>query len=279
MKIDASLRDRVKTDLNLLNAVAAAKAFPAPDSLSQALDGVFPDKAKKAAATKNITQDVAKMFTTAAVDMWMRAVHSFLVSSSLTAVSPIWASVSGYYSSHYSVRAFAHLLGFFRMFSRKRLVRLEFQLGRYVCRFDAKAGREHDIYWTMVKQDPLFAADPFFPARNSDVAHRDWANYADHLPQFGPFRPLDRQALRARIERISEIPFALPPIPDLSKFPDVDSVQIVAYHRIVRFRDLVDAILAGKNRFWDVHRSPSWATEFMDFQLTEGRTLHSEFVL
>jgi hypothetical protein len=279
MKIDASLRDRVKADLDLLNNVAAAKAFPPPDSLSQALNRVIPAASKKAPGARNITTDTAQMFTTAAVDMWMRAVHSFLISGSLTAVSPIWASVVGYYSSHYSVRAFAHLLGFFRLFTRRRMAHLDSQHGRHVCRFNAKTGREHEIYWTIVKEDPHFIADPFFPSNNSDVAHRDWANYADHLPQFRPFRPLDKDALKARIERISEIPFALPPIPQVTKFPDVDSVQIVAYHRIVRFRDLVDAIQGGRNRFWDVHRNPSWAAEFMDFQLSEGRTLHSEFTV
>ena len=44
-------------------------------------------------------------FAMAAVKMWLRAVHSFLISVSLTKASPIWSSVAGYYSSHYSIRA------------------------------------------------------------------------------------------------------------------------------------------------------------------------------
>jgi len=279
VKIDTSLRDRVQADFNLLNIIAAANAFPEPNSLSDSLDIAVPPGPKKAAGTKNIDPEISKMFTTAAVDMWLRAVHSFLISGSLTAVSPLWASVTGYYSSHYSMRAFAHLLGFFRQFTRKRMLRSELVAGRHVCSFRHLGGREHEIYWKTVKEDPHFSSDPFFPLANLDVDHRDWANYVDHLSEFRPFRPLDKEALKGRIERISEIPFALPPVPDVRKYPDVDSVQIVAYHRIVRFRHLVDVLLVGKNRFWDVYRNPSWAMEFMDFQLTAGRTLHSEFTL
>jgi len=279
MKIDASLRSRIKADFERLNTVAAKKAFPPPDSLSQALDKVVPAGSRKVVAKRNVLPATANMFTTAAVDMWLRAVHSFLISSSLTSVSPIWASVTGYYSSHYSVRAFAHLLGFFRLFGRKRMVHLELASGRSICEFSGKTGREHEIYWATVKEDQHFVSDPFFSSRNLDVKHRDWANYVDHLYEFRPFRPLDREALSARIQRISEIPFATPLIPEVEQFPNVDSVQIIAYHRIVRFRDLVDVIVNGKNRFWDIHRSPEWAMEFTKFQLTEGRTLHSEFTL
>jgi len=227
------------------------------------------------------------MFTTAAVDIWMRSVHSFLVSASLTEVSPIWASVAGYYSSHYAVRALAHLLGFFQLFSRKRIARLELGGGNYVCTFNPKkAGeREHRIYWQIVKDDRHFSADPFFTEYNpaideSDVAHRDRANYADHLsPMFPIFRPLNAETLRSRIDRISEIPFTSPPIPRVSRYPDVESVQIIAYHRLVRFRDLVDSVVGNGNRFWNVHRNPTWARDYMDFQLTEELELRSQFTL
>ena len=96
------------------------------------------------------------MFTTGAVDIWMRAVHSFLVSASLTDVSSIWSSVAGYYSSHYAVRSIAHLLGFFQLFKGKRIVHLQFLSGQYVCSFDPKKAqdREHKLYWQIVKKDP-----------------------------------------------------------------------------------------------------------------------------
>ncbi len=281
VNIDSDLLERVRADVRLLNQDAALDVFPEPHSLRDALNAVQPKGTKKHAPARNLTPETAKMFTTAAVDMWLRGVHSFLISGSLTTVSPIWASVTGYYSSHYCVRALAHLLGFFRLFSTKRMARLLPAAGRYSCDFSGKTGREHDIYWGIVKSDPHFASDALFPASNLDVDHRDWANYADHLPRFVPFRPLDKEALKIRIERISEIPFASPPTPSPKEggIPDVDNVQVLAYHRVVRFREFVDGILVGKNRFWDVHRNPSWAMEFMDFQLTEGRTLHSEFTI
>lgn len=279
ISIDLDLLRRVRADVQLLNGVAALDAFPRPHSLRDALSTVVPKGSRKHTTAQTLRPETAKMFTSAAVDMWLRGVHSFLVSAALTSVSPIWSSVSGYYSSHYCVRGLAHLLGFFRLYSIGRTARLVPAAGHLSCDFAGKAGREHDIYWDVVKADAHFTGDLLFPASNSEVDHRDWANYADHLPRFLPFRPLDKEALKIRIEKISEIPFASPPTPSpkVGGIPDVDNVQVVAYHRVVRFREFLDSILVGKNRFWDVHRNPSWAIEFMDFQLTEGRTLHSEF--
>jgi hypothetical protein len=285
MKIDPVLQARIATAFAPLNQQAAVNAFPPPTSLSTALNAALPAGSTGVAA-RTTSRDVAKMFTTASVNIWMRAVHSFLVSASLTNVSPVWASVAGYYSSHYSVRALAHLLGYFQLFSRKRIVQLEFRGGGYVCTFNPKTAgdREHRVYWKIVKRDSHFAADPFFTDNNpspdeSDVAHRDRANYADHLPEFPLFQPLNREALRARIDRISEVPTNSPPIPRVSRYPDVESVQIIAYHRLVRFRDLVDTTIGNRNRFWRVHRNPAWARDFMDFQLTEDETLRSHFTL
>ena len=62
-----------------------------------------------------------------------------------------------------------------------------------------------------------------------------------------------------------------PPLPRISKFPDLEFVQVVAYHRLVTFRKLLDEVLGGKNRFWNVHRKPPFAIKFIDFQLAEGR--------
>ena len=44
--------------------------------------------------------------------MWLRAVHSF-ISASLTGISDIWASVAGYYSSHYWVEHWLTCWAFF----------------------------------------------------------------------------------------------------------------------------------------------------------------------
>jgi hypothetical protein len=285
MRVDPDLQGAIARAFSALNQQAAASSFPAPASLSQALARTLPS-GSTARASQPVSQALASMFTTAAVDMWLRAVHSFLVSCSLTGVSPVWASVAGYYSSHYSVRALAHLLGFFQLFSRKRVVRLEFQAGRYTCDFNPKAAndREHRLYWKIVKRDPHFAADPFFTDNNpagdySDVAHRDRASYADHLSQFPMFCPLDAAAVRIRINRISDIEFTAPPIPRVSHYPDLESVQVVAYHRLVRFRDFLDTVVGDASRFWSVHRDPAWARDFVDYQLTDEAARRSEFTI
>jgi hypothetical protein len=270
MIIDPALQLHIRRSFAPLNNEAAVNSFPPAASLSQNLTKIVGTR-KTGAVPSNLTPAIAKMFTTASVNMWMRAVHSFLISTSLTNVSPIWASVAGYYSSHYSVRAIAHLLGFFQLFAKRRIVQLEIQAGHFVCKFNSKKAddREHKFYWKVVKLNPLFAADQFFTQNEADSAHRDWANYIDHLPQFPMFHPLDEASLKNRINKISEIEFSAPPIPDKNKYPDVENVQIVAYHRLVRFRNLVDATVGDTNRFWRVHRNPSWARDVMDFQLTE----------
>jgi len=283
MRIERDLQTHIKAAFEMVNDGPAGSSFPSPGSLSDTLNKAIPP-GTSLHVTPNKVPGIAKMFTTASVNMWMRSVHSFLVSASLTNVSPVWASVSGYYSSHYSVRAMAHLLGFFQLFGRKRIVRLELQGGRFICSMNKSAvhDREHRFYWQIVKLNTLFASDPFFSQNDSttdqsDVAHRDYANYIDHLPHFPVFRPLDAEALRSRIDRISEIEIKSPPIPRVSRYPDLESVQIVAYHRIVRFRALLDTVLGTNNRFWNVHRDPAWARDFMDFQLTEEPSLAAEF--
>jgi len=280
MKIDVALKVHIERAFAPLNSQAAANAFPSPRSLSLTLE-----KASHAGTSSVLpsakTPPVVRMFTTAAVDMWLRAVHSFLISTALTNISPIWASATGYYSSHYAVRSIAHLLGFFQMHRIKKIVRLELQNGVFVCSLEQKKSvdREHKFYWGIVKACSLFSADPFFTNNigdESDVAHRDIANYADHLAAFPAFRPLNENDVKRRIRKISEIEVKAPPIPQRDTYPDIDSVQIVAYHRLVRFRDLVDAVVVG-NRFWKVYRDPTWARQFMDFQVTEEATLRSAF--
>ncbi len=279
MNIDKGLKNRLEVVFAPLNKRGAEKAFPSPSSLSTALEKLIP---AKDVVTVNVGPQVAALFATAAVEVWLRAIHSFLISASLTDASPIWASATGYYSSHYSVRALAHLLGHFQLFRRKRIVHLNLQNGQLICAFDPKqAGdREHRLYWKLVKHDTHFISDPLFTENEpdldaSDVGHRDRANYADHLFQFLSFRALDEVVLKARIQFISQIEFTTPPIPKRSRFPDVESVQVIAYHRIVKFRQFLDEALGGSNRFWKVHRNPNWSGGMIDFQLTEQGGLAS----
>jgi len=156
--------------------------------------------------------------------------------------------------------------------------------GDYVCNFDKKLGadREHKIYWKLVKEDPHFVSEPLFTLNNSDrsndasdAGHRERLNYGDHIGLTPNFRSLDSPTLRRRIEYISQIEFTTPPIPKRSKAPDISSVQVIAYHRIVFFRRFLDEVLGGGNRFWSVHRSPAWVDGMIDFQLTEQGNLAS----
>lgn len=281
MKIDSALKTRLQASFAPLKAVAAEKAFPPPLSLASKLEQSMPTKDFIGAFP--VSQAVCTHFVTAAVDCWLRAVHSFLTSAALTEASPVWSSVSGYYASHYSVRAFAHLLGYFQLYHNKRIVKIELTSGgKHVCNADKKQGsdREHKFYWKLVKQDLHFAADPLFRLNESapnvdasDAGHRERLNYADHIGQTPIFRSLDSPTLRSRIQFISDIQFSTPPIPKKSRAPDVESVQVIAYHRIVTFRRFLDEVLGGTNRFWSVHRNPAWASGMMDFQLTEQGAL------
>jgi hypothetical protein len=189
--------------------------------------------------------------------------------------------VTGYYSSHYSIRSIAHLLGLFCLYGQKRVVQWQLVDGRNICTFRKKGGgeREHKLYWNWVKQDEHFNSDPLFRQYNhgideSDVRHRDWANYSDHLYAHYPvFRAVDLDSLRERAQIISRMEYIDPPIPDIRRFVDLDAVQIMAYRRLVRCRQFIDEAIGGQNRFWKVHRNPPFAANLLSFQLVESRGL------
>lgn len=276
-EIDATLRRHLEEVFLGLNARAARQAFPAPFALADALTAVYKVSPN---GLVRVPPRVPTLFATAAVEAWLRAIHSFLISTSITDASPLWSAISGYYASHYCMRAFAHLLGHFQMFRQKRIVALE--KSRPMCLFSKKQAqdREHLFYWKVVKQDPFFASDPLFTnnpddADVSDAANRNRTTYGDHLLNFPKFRVLDEDALKNRLQFISKIEFGAPPIPRRANAPDVESVQVVAYHRIVRFRRLLDEVLGGTSRFWTIQRTPTWASEWINFQLTDPPTLKS----
>jgi hypothetical protein len=275
--MNRDLQVRLQTAFGRLNTVAASKAFPRARALTEDLTGRIPSGGT---GQIHVLPRTAVLFATASVDIWLRAVHSFLVSASLTRASPIWAAVGGYYSSHYSVRAFAHLLGFFLLFGEKKVVIWDYHGGGHICSYSKKGGndREHKLYWDRVKGDEHFETDPIFaryaPSMDvSDVRHRDRANYSDHLSPYPAFHALDRTELKERVGMISQIEFQDPPIPDIGRFIDLESVQIVAYHRMVKYRQFLDEALGGGSRFWNVHRNPSFASEMINFQVVESRGL------
>lgn len=251
-----------------------ASAMPDPGTLSARLAKIVGDVHRKTHTTETRTIDLAtlSLFATASVEMWHRSVHSFLISVSLTKVSPLWASVSGYYSSHYSVRAFAHLLGYFQLFKEKWIVQVKERDGQYICTRTSKGGKdsEHKFYWATVKDHVWFKSDLLFSKneqdQNSDRDHRTMANYADHINHFPALRTLDEAYLKERATKIATFELSEAPIPRRESYPDIDNVQLIAYHRMVEFRERVDNALGGTHLFWGTHRQPEWCSNFLDFQ-------------
>jgi len=255
-----------------LNSQSAASSFPAPGTLSELLskhvDASSPTK------TVIASRKILTCFATAAVEMWLRSVHSFLISASLTKASPIWSSVAGYYSSHYSVRAFAHLFGAFQLHRKRRIAYLDETGGHVVLEKKNANDGEHKFYWKFVSEHPQLASDPFFYSNRDDEldgGHRNKANYSDHICRYPVFQPLDSQFLKDRIEQISGIEFSAVPVPraDADHFPDIENIQIVAYHRLVKFRQFVDEVCTS-NRFWKVQRSPAWCPETLTFSVVDS---------
>ena len=254
-----------------LNAANAINVYPKAGALRDVLNDLIDT------ATSNtviVSQPTIKHFATASIEMWHKAVHSFMISASLTKTSPVWSSVSGYYSSHYTIRAFAHLLGYFLLYSKnKRSLQIEITNTQHVCHINPKTSSdgEHRFYWRKVHQHPDFLLDPFFTLNVehddvSDSGHRNKANYYDHLYGFPNFQILDAEYLIQRIKVIAGMPFYDAPIPDKSKYADIESVQLVAYYRLVKFRSFLDEILGTSNRYWTFHRHPLWCSEFIKYQ-------------
>lgn len=283
-KTETELERHVRLIFRDLNKPAAAQSMKPPLSLSLALEKAISPSEKRDSFALHLDPALPALFATAAVEIWMRAIHSFLISAWLTDSSAVWASVSGYYSSHYCMRGFAHLCGYFQLFHRRRIIRLERNGDPRSCRVEKKQGsdREHTFYWKIVNAQPEFSDDPLFtdnPEKTdtTDVGHRSRANYADHINKFQRITPPAEEAIRARVQQISTVQFEAPPIPRMDKFPDIVNVQVVAYHRIVRFRRFLDEILGIENRFWTAYRNPSWLKGLISFQLVEGdglRALH-----
>lgn len=269
-----------------LDTVAASTAIPPPGTLADILNNSV-GIANAAGNTQfTISQAEASKFATAAVEMWHRAVHSFLVSASLTRASPLWSSVCGYYSSHYTVRAFAHLFGNFLLYRRNKCrVVLEINAGSYLCQIIPKGGdREHKFYWKKVKENDFFSTNDFYTINDetssvSDASHRNKANYFDHIGRFPQFQILDYEFLNQRVNVISTMRITSPPIPNSDIFPDLDNVQLSAYYRLVNFRFFLDDIVLT-NRFWSVQRNPAWCPDFLKFQLNneEFITVYKEFL-
>jgi hypothetical protein len=221
----------------------------------------------------------AALFGSAAVEMWLRAVHSFLISNSMMKASPIWSSVAGYYSSHYVMRAFSHILGHFLLQRDHLTVQVKLDNGGYACVSKKNSPSEHQYYWGLPKSElgssgsVLFSANqPMkdFKSDGTDGSHRVFANYFDHVNSFTNFETVNEDYLKVRIEHLSELVTDSPALPDHKKYPDLDSVHVIAYARIVKFRTCMDNVVGPKHKYWAYFRDPSWFMKYMDFQVLGG---------
>lgn len=222
----------------------------------------------------------AALFGSAAVEMWLRAVHSFLISNSMMKASPIWSSVAGYYSSHYVMRAFSHILGHFLLGRDHLAVQVKLLNGGFSCVSNKRSPAEHQYYWGLPKRELGSSGSVLFSANQkikdnsewTDGSHRVFANYFDHINSFTDFEPMNEGYLKVRIEQLSELVTDSPALPDHKKYPDLDSVHVIAYARIVEFRTCMDNVVGPNHKYWAYFREPSWFTKYMDFQVLGGST-------
>jgi hypothetical protein len=85
MPIDYSSADRVlELSFEKLNRNSASMGFPEPGTLSS----VFSVLLGSSAATVVLAHNQCQMLASASVEMWHRAIHSFLWSVALTGQSP-----------------------------------------------------------------------------------------------------------------------------------------------------------------------------------------------
>lgn len=148
------------------------------------------------------------------------------------------------------------------------------QGGQFVCSLlPARDRGEHSFYWKAVKDHPSFSKNPLFHQNSerdpfSDCTHRNFSNYTDHINFFGAVEFPDIEDIATAIEKIRRIRRHSVTQPCRDDYPDLFNVQILAYQRIVTYREYMDARIHG-NRFWNAHRDPAWCKGILHFQLED----------
>jgi hypothetical protein len=269
MAFDYSSTERiVELSFAKFDKHSATVEFPKPGTLAQHLS----DLIRVAGSTPILQHHRSQLLASASVEMWHRAIHSFLWSLALTEESKLWASISGYYASHFVMRAFAHAMGFFKCFTDRKIVQVVVHKGQFVCSLlEAKDAGEHAFYWKVVKDHPSLTGNPLFRGnserdKKSDSAHRNFANYTDHVNSFVALGFPTLGKVTENVEKISRIRLHSVTEPSREDFPDLFNVQILAFQRIVAFHDFLDERIP-KNRFWRAHRRPAWCNNVMSFQV------------
>lgn len=277
MPIDYSAADQVfELSFGKLDRPSARMEFPKPGTLSRR----FSELIAGSAVGATLSHQHSQMLASAGVEMWHRAIHSFLWSVALTESSPLWSSISGYYASHFVMRAFAHSMGIFKSFTRRMAIQVVIRNGHFTCVQLSDSGGEHAFYWKVVKGHPALLPNPLFRENNerednkkedrSDAIHRNFANYSDHLDSFRAVSFPGNDEFEDRLEKISRIRrySVTAPTPQRDDFPDIAKVQVLAFQRIVAFHDFLDAKVSG-NRFWRAHRRPTWCKDILSFQVQD----------
>ncbi len=270
MPIDYTLTDKVvMLSFAKLDKSTAKLKFPPAATLSNQLAAVLSSSKPDALI---LEQKYFEMLATAGVEMWHRAIHSFLWSVALTKTSHIWASVTGYYASHFVMRAFAHSMGIFKSFRTRKAVQVVINKGRFVYDLQDSDG-EHSYYWKVVKGHSRLSKNPLFRTNSerdlkSDSSHRTFANYTDHLDSFVPLSFPSTDNLAETVEKISRIRLHSITEPSRESYPDLQNVQILAFQRIVAFHDYLEDLVPN-NRFWRAHRRPQWCKDLMIYQVED----------
>ncbi len=273
MPIDYSSANRV-FELAFEKLNTAPVSFSNPGTLSNHIAGILQPTARSSGVIPN---DKKHLFASASIEMWHRSVHSFLWSVALTDSSPIWASITGYYASHFVMRAFAHAFGFFNSFTRKKALQIVISHGCFVCSVLPERDKgEHSFYWRVVKYHPEFQSNPLFSKtiyegnRTSDCFQRNFVNYTDHMDNFVSYACPKGEQIATAIDKIAHYHRFLVTTPCDGSSPHLPSIQILAYQRIVTFREYLDSHVFS-NRFWKTHRSPTWCRDLITFQLDDPR--------
>lgn len=271
MPIDYTEADRIcELTFGKFRAATLGLGFSPHGLLSQKIVDLINGK------IATLPHNEAHILATASVEMWHRSIHSFLWAIALTDRSPLWASITGYYASHFVMRAFAYSMGIFKSFCLHKAIQITLQSGHCVATvLEGKKYQkgEHSFYWMAVKDHPNLNSNPLFRDNyerdpKSDSAHRTYANYMDHINSFVPLDLLERDHIKETVERISRIRVnsITNTAIELGVYPDVKTVQILAYQRIIAYRDFFDQKLSD-NRFWQAHRTPNWCRDTMLYQV------------
>lgn len=227
---------------------------------------------------------LASLFSTAAIEVWQRAVHALIVSCAISRASQQWSVVSGYYSSHYCVRAYAHLGGILLLYRLKRVAKIELTGSGYNLHMIKKNGsdREHALYWKETSTCEFFGLGRL-ASRNdddespNDARQRNIANYYDHVDAFRGVESATIEMARDRLYQLATLRLPENPLPRAEHYPDLDRIHLAAYYRIIRFRDYMDGLLESSSSYWNAHRDPQWARGLMTFQRPEELNIAGVF--